>query len=244
MTFRYGYHPDPAIAPLVSFGNRVLIAPTLVTMSAFERNLLRAAALNPDTYGPIGTLRGSQGPRDVERLLAAHDGVATSRAIKVVDGSGTVLGDLDVVAMDPRDKVAVAIEVKWPSPPDSLQEVSKAEDEIAKGQAQLATLKSLLLKGLAEARLPASWPQFSELSWSWLVVCRGHQTSTPALVQHEITPISRDRLWYAMGDSLAQTIRDLRQGRRLPKEGSDFKRVWRQKRLGDRDLQIEALELL
>lgn len=243
MTYRHGYHPDPAIAPLVPFRNFVLIPATLVLMSAFERNLLRAAALDPNAYGRIASERGRAGAVDIERLLGSHAGTITARGIKVFDEGGQVVGDLDVVAADPNEGLGVAVEVKWPSPPDSLKEVSKAEDEIRKGQAQLLRLKRALASARGRAALPRGWPAFADLEWRWLVVCRGHQPCTPALITHEIPVVSRDRVWYSLEASLGNSLRALLDGVGLPVEGRDFDRKWSDVRFGGWRARVEGIVL-
>jgi hypothetical protein len=105
MTYAHGHHPDPAMAPIIARGDRLLIPPTLVTTSSFERNLLRSLALRNDLYGPVAKERGRAGADRVAALLRTMPDVLATTGIEVRGPGGRTAGDLDVVAVDPNEQI-------------------------------------------------------------------------------------------------------------------------------------------
>jgi hypothetical protein len=244
LTFRPGRHPDPAVSPFVRFHDRLLIPPTLVGMSNFERNLLRLLAYEPGTYGPIGAKRGEQGTKRVANYFMNVDGARVVTEVPVLNRVGSPLGDLDVVAVDLAYRRGVILEVKWPAEPDSVEETGKAELEIIKGQQQAARLREAMAKGSGHARLPQSWGSHDDITWDWFVLCGTHHTSNRALLAQPIPPISWDQLWRAPSQALESVVAGLLNEDRLPKEGKDFDLVWDKMRLGGHRVRLEKVKLL
>jgi hypothetical protein len=245
LTYRPGYHPDPAVAPLVARQDRVLIPPILVTASNFERNLLRIVALDPSLQGPIGDARGAMGVRHVSGLMRTISGVEVRSNIEVRGAGGRSLGDLDVVALDMRRRIGVIIEVKWPAPPDHIVEIFRLEVILAAALARSAKLKDILTRGEATVRgWPDDWPQFHEVQWRWVVLVKDHLAYSDRLRRHEVRSTSWELLWARCADTLSETLARLEPDSDLPEEGVDFTRVWRRMSLPPYTVDIEGIELV
>lgn len=244
LTYVHGHHPDPAIAPIIARGSRLLVPLTLVTTSNFERNLLRSLALRTDLYGPVADERGRAGAERVASLLSTIPEVLVTTRIEIRGPGGRTAGDLDVVAVDPKKRIGLILEVKWPAPPDHMIEILRVEAELQRGQQRLAQLKHGLTNGAVWVRgWPASWPSFQDVQWDWVVLGKDYFPGTRALIGHEIRPISWDLLWARQADTLAGLIEKLASEHDLPVEGRDFERVWHKMKVGRYDVEIEGFEL-
>lgn len=59
-----------------------------------------------------------------------------ARRLQVSRPDGAAAGHLDIVAVDPRARVGIVVEAKWPIDALSIREGSKIEDWITKARAQ------------------------------------------------------------------------------------------------------------
>ena len=244
LTYRHGYHPDPAIAPLVSREDRILIPPLLVTTSNFERNLLRVVALDPSLQGPIGDARGRVGTQRVAGLLATIPGVEVATNLEVRGQGHRDLGDLDVIALDLTARIGAILEVKWPAPPDHIIEILRLEEMLETAMERSARRKALLDAGEASIRSwPPYWPPYHDVQWRWMVLVKDHLPYAGRLRRHELTPTSWELLWVRCSDTLPGTLRRLELDYDLPEEGVDFWRVWRRASLAPYRVEIEGIEL-
>lgn len=244
LTYRSGRHPDPAVAPFVRAGSRVLVSPTLVGMSNFERNLFRLLAYEPSLYGPVASLTGRNGTDRVGRFLEIVDGVRVATNVKVVDGRGVVLGDLDVVAADATSGHYGIFEVKWPAAPDSVEEGTKAEIEIRNGQKKMLDLAERLRSGDASAQLPARFPTVDFGRSQWFVVCGTHISSNQDIVRHAVRAISWQELWRSPTNALSSLLQEMNNDDRLPTDGVDFDLVWDTLPIGPHRFRVQKIRLL
>lgn len=240
LTFDPSRHPDPALAPLVAVDDRVCFSPTLIIDSRFERNLLKLLAMQPHLYGKVGEGRGRDGARQVGSLLCSGSSTMVAEEVKVLR-DGQAKGDIDVAAVDLRSGLGLMCEVKWPAPPDSILEISKAEDEIIKGQQQLARIKKGLESRDFVPRFPSGWPKFEDVEWMYAVVCGGHTPSTDRLLLHHIKPTSWDVLWHSPSDSLEQVRNAIRSDPPELEEGVGYTRGWTHQRIGPYTVEIEGI---
>lgn len=244
LTYRHGYHPDPAIAPLISRRDRLLIPPLLVTSSNFERNLLRIVALDPSIQGPIGDARGKVGIQRVAGLLATISDVDVRTNMEVRGTGVRNLGDLDVVAVDVGRRVGVVVEVKWPAAPDHIIEILRLEQMLETALERSARLKELLDSGGASVRgWPNHWPLYPDVQWQWIVLVKDHLPYSDPLRRHEVIATSWELLWARVAATLPQTVSRLGPDYGLPVEGVDFTRVWRRTSVAPYTVEIEGLEL-
>jgi hypothetical protein len=244
LTFRSGRHPDPAVSPFVLLGDTLLISPTLVGMSNFERNLLRLLAYQPQLYGPIGSERGRFGAKRVATYFRTVPGAEVAVNVAVLNAGGSALGDLDVVVVDRGSKRGAILEVKWPVEPDSVEETAKAEIEISKGQEKTRHLRQALVEGRGRAQLPRAWLPFDEIDWDWFVLCGTHQTSNRAILAHAISPVSWYQLWHSPGSSLESIVTALHDEDRLPREGREFDLIWDESSVGRYNVRFQKIRLL
>lgn len=240
LTFDEARHPDPALAPLIQSDGRIAFTPTLIINSRFERNLLKLLALRHDLYGPVGDLRGKEGAKQVGNLMRSIAGVDVAERVSVKRAHGQA-GDFDVVAVDPKSRRGLICEVKWPAPPDSILEISKAEDEIIKGQEQLSGLKREIAAGTAVVEVPVGWRPLEEIDWTYGVVCKGQTPCTDRLLNHEIHATSWEVLWHRP----SRTLDDIRTAitSRPPRlsEGSGFTSNWSRQKIGGYWVETEGI---
>lgn len=244
LTFRPGYHPDAAMAPLVASGEELLVPPGLILGSNFERNLLRAICIDPSLGGLIGAARGRKGTEQVAALLRTMSGVDVRTNVPAVGPGRKSAGDLDVVAVDRTAGEGVIVEVKWPAPPDHMMEILHVERLSQEAQEKAKTLRSQLESGTARLRdWPTTWPSFNGVKWSWYLLVKDHIPYSDEARRHSIRPISWELLWHYAQDTLRATVEKLASENYLPQEGDDYKRVWRNTRLGPYRIEIENFEM-
>lgn len=165
---KYERGRSPVSAPLIPHHEMLLIPAELVSPIAFERTLLRAASANPSTAGVLGNTLGRRASRWVERLRTIPGcRVATELQVKSTDGR--LLGDLDVVAWDPRRRQMVIVETKWPVDAATLSESGKVDATIDKGRAQLARLRAQIGDGSGTVAWPRDWHGAADTPASWWV---------------------------------------------------------------------------
>lgn len=240
LTFDPDRHPDPALAPLIQTAGRFVFTPTLIINSRFERNLLKLLALRHDLYGPVGDWRGKEGAKQVGNLMRAIQGVEVAERVAVERAQGPA-GDFDVVAVDNATGRGLICEVKWPAPPDSIVEISKAEDEIIKGQDQLVRLKREIAADVALVRLPKDWRPFEDTDWTFAVICKGQTPCTERLLTHEIHASSWEVLWHRPSRTLDEVLNAISGGPPRLSEGTGFTRNWSRQKIGAYTVETEGI---
>jgi hypothetical protein len=240
LTFDADRHPDPALAPLIQTAERIVFTPTLIINSRFERNLLKLLALRHDLYGPVGDWRGKEGAKQVGNLMRSIQGVDVAHRVAVERAQGRA-GDFDVVAVDNAIGRGLICEVKWPGPPDSIVEISKAEDEIIKGQNQLVRLKREIAEGEAVAKLPKGWRPFEDTDWTYAVICKGQAPCTDRLLKHEIYASSWEVLWNRPSRTLDEVRTAIAEGPPRLSEEIGFTRNWSRQKIGVYTVEIEGI---
>jgi hypothetical protein len=159
---------SPVSAPLVPNGEFILIPSEIVSPIAYERTLLRAASANPSKAGQLGNVLGDRALRWAQRLRAIP-GCLTAEGVRIKDTQGRTVGDLDVVAWDPNQRLMVVIETKWPVDAATLAESFKVDAMFDKGADQLRRLRSVLNDGSAIVNWPSTWQVPPDTTWSWWV---------------------------------------------------------------------------
>lgn len=147
---------SPVSAPLIPNGDVLLIPAEIVSPIAFERTLLRAASADPAAAGNLGNVLGNRAARWAERLRAIPN-CLVGEGVQVKDAHGRSMGDLDVVAWDPRARTMAIFETKWPVDAATLTESIKVDAVFDKGRAQLTRLRAAIEVGSATVIWPRSW---------------------------------------------------------------------------------------
>jgi hypothetical protein len=188
MTYRPGQSAHISSTPFVPFEERLIFAPALVVAGSAERTLLRAVAANPDRFGSLGQQLGRLADR-VATVLKEISGISVLTRVQAVRENRTVAGDIDVLAIDPKQGKVLAIEVKWPVEALTLKEASKVEADVRRGAAQLHALQLALSAG--EASLPSWVDSITRgMQWSWFVATpsqlseTGHDDIYPTSLRH------------------------------------------------------------
>ncbi|MEU0797829.1 hypothetical protein ABZ342_47850 [Amycolatopsis sp. NPDC005961] len=177
---------------LVPNGEIVTFLPLLLFPRAFDSLMLRTAAYNPGTYGPIGQRQGNQA-NVWAKWFSAVSGTQVAERLKVRDATGKVVGDLDVVALDATTMRGAVFEIKWPIDAVTLPETLKIEGNITAAARQLGHVRKLLREGESEVQLPRGWPAFRDVEWTWCVGTPRQLTARP-LPEPEMTAISMQYL--------------------------------------------------
>lgn len=159
---------SPVSAPLIPSGEMLLIPAEIVSPIAFERTLLRAASADPAAAGNLGNVLGNRAARWAERLRAIPS-CLVGEGIQVRDARGRSMGDLDVVAWDPRARTMAIFETKWPVDAATLTESNKVDAVFDKGRAQLTRLRAAIEDGSATVVWPRSWDVADDRVVFWWV---------------------------------------------------------------------------
>ncbi|MGQ4729368.1 hypothetical protein ACUN3E_17095 [Streptomyces sp. Ju416(a)] len=74
-----------------------------------------------------------------------------------------------MIIVDPAKRLGLCLEIKWPIEALSLHEVMKVENWITSAAQQLDRLREELRAGSATVQMPAEWPAFGSVDWTWCV---------------------------------------------------------------------------
>lgn len=137
--------PDVLVQPLIPVPNKriVLLSPSLITTANWEVCLLRNWSKYPDVYGDVVASKKGKLADEFGRVFDSRRFIVSTRK-KLHDGTGQLIGDVDVAVFDPSDGLLVLFEVKWLIEPDSPRETIRSHQEIAKGMEQLLIVRSEL----------------------------------------------------------------------------------------------------
>ena len=159
---------SPVSAPLLPYEHLLLIPTDLVSPIGYERTLLRAASADPSRSGPLGNLLGLRARRWVQRLEGVP-GCLVAEQVKVREPGRRSSGDLDVVAWDPGDNLAVVFETKWPVDAATLTESHKVDAHFESGRRQLMKHRAALAAGDATFLWPKGWTIDDRTEIRWFV---------------------------------------------------------------------------
>jgi hypothetical protein len=159
---------SPISAPLIPYGEFLLVPTEIVSPTAYERTLLRAAASVPGMAGALGNVLGNRASRWAQRLRTIP-GAQVAEGLRVKDSAGRTVGDLDVVVWDPRQRLMAIFETKWPVDAATLTESYKVDSMFDKGTAQLLRLRAALNDGAAKVAWPNIWTVPEAVMTSWWV---------------------------------------------------------------------------
>ncbi|MFI7670814.1 hypothetical protein, partial [Nocardia sp. NPDC049526] len=168
----------------------ITILPLLMFPRVLDAIMLRTAATDPNRYGPIGQRQGARA-KALTEWIGRIPGVKAVERVKLKSPSGRVLGDLDVVAIDPDLRRGIIFEVKWPIDAVTLNEALKTEEWIAAAASQLAGCRRLLNTPDSDVQFtfPSGWPELRDVEWEWCV-CTPQQLSPRPLSEPDMTATS------------------------------------------------------
>lgn len=154
---------------LVPNGPVVTVLPLTMSPRAIDSIVLRTAATEPARYGPIGHRQGGRA-KVWAVWLAQIPRVKVAERLKLRGPDGrTVAGDLDLLAVDPEARKGIILELKWPIDALTLPETTKIDSGIMDACRQLGKNRHTLRGGENTVKLPADWPAFGDVEWTWVV---------------------------------------------------------------------------
>jgi hypothetical protein len=170
LTFDVTQDRDPCLAPIIPVHDSLAPLSSLITPGSPDRNVLARLRSDPARFGGIGREIGRVGTETVANELTRVDGVHVAKEVKVLHLGGGVAGDLDVVAVDPRERLVAVFEVKWQLEPDGALEIDRVEKQASEGQTQLLRLMTGLRDESLRPRWPGDFPNISSFDWQWFVI--------------------------------------------------------------------------
>lgn len=170
LTFDVTQDRDPCLAPIIPVLDFLAPLSSLITPGSPDRNILARLRSNPARFGGVGREIGRIGTETVASELTRVPNVHVAKEVKVLHPGGKVAGDLDVVAVDPQDRLVAVFEVKWQLEPDGALEIDRVEKQVADGQAQILRLMTGLRNESLKVRWPAGFPDVSSFDWQWFVI--------------------------------------------------------------------------
>jgi hypothetical protein len=234
---------SPLSAPLIPDGELVFVPAEIVSPIAYERTLLRAASANPERAGRLGNILGSRASRWAERLRTVP-GCQVAEELRVTDAGGRTLGDLDVVAWDPDERILAIFETKWPVDAATLSESYKVDAMFDKGITQVVRLRSAIDAGSATVRWSESWNVPDGVTTSWWV---GSAQQLDSRVQRTASDIQTTSLRLVEQLLPAQSLGDLLTRIAtvpLPRRGEEFDLEPRSVLVGRLTVHYDALALI
>jgi hypothetical protein len=152
---------------LVPNGPIVTVLPLTMFPRAIDPVALRTAATDPNLYGSIGQRQGERA-KAWGRWLAEIPTVKVVERLKIRGPDGRILGDLDLLAIDPDAAKGIVLELKWPIDALTLPQTLKTDSNILDACRQLGKNRRMLRDG-ATVKMPSGWPPFSNVEWTWAV---------------------------------------------------------------------------
>jgi hypothetical protein len=215
---------SPISAPLISTGDMFVIPLELVSETAYERTLLRAASADPSRMGTLGNALGRRSDRWSERL-ASIPGAQVMQRVLIHGEDGHRIGDLDVVAVDSADRLMLVFETKGPVDAATLGESYKVDALMASGQRQLAAVRDALQNGTAQARWPNGTviPACPEVQW-WVGSAQ-QLDSRPAVPGTQIGTTSLRLLEHVLPCASLRELQAKLESPPLPTEGVEYRMV-------------------
>ena len=175
--------------------------------------------------------------------LEAIPGVLVAERLKARREGGQVAGDLDVVAVDPRQRIGICFEIKWPIDAISMTEVLKIEDWVSSAADQTNRLRAELTSGSAAVDMPKGWPAFADITWTWAVATPQQLCLRPVPFDDIYATSFRYMASHGTPTSLNDVIETLISPD-LPVEGVHFKIDTMEFRIGWEKVVIDAIGLI
>jgi hypothetical protein len=229
------------VSPLAKIEDTIIVCPPLITPRVIDAVILRSSAYDPGRYGPIGQRQGSRAVKWKDWLGQIPD-VLVAERIRARRQDRRAAGDLDVVAVDPRQRRGVCFEIKWPIDAISLPEVIKIEDWVSSAAAQVNRLRAELTSGTAAVEMPRGWPAFSEITWTWAVATPQQLCLRPLPFEEIYATSFRYMASHGAPRSLDEVI-DTLTSPDLPVEGLHFEIDTRDFMLGRQKVVLDAIGL-
>ncbi|WP_156161567.1 hypothetical protein [Nocardia vulneris] len=173
---------------LIPNGDFISILPLLMFPRVLDASMLRTAASDTSLFGPIGKRQGERATA-LAGWLRLIPGVKVLEGLKIKDENRKLLGDLDVVAVDPLLGKGVILEVKWPIEAVTISDVRSTDNWIVKGAEQLDGLRERVRARGELVKFPPGWPSFDSVEWEWCV-CTSDQLSPRPLSHSDMMATS------------------------------------------------------
>lgn len=168
-TFDPERNDDPCLAPLLPVDAGLAVPSSLIIYSGPERNALMLARQNAPIQGRLANDLGRYGSAQVAGLFEGYP-FKVAKGIKLFRSNKSVAGDLDVVVLDPSDRVVLVFEVKWHLPVDGAREINAALARAMDGQRQARAIRAGLEAGHLRPRWPQGWPDPTGWHWHWFIL--------------------------------------------------------------------------
>jgi hypothetical protein len=231
---------NPVSAPLVPSGEFVMIPSDLISPTAFERTLLRAAASDPARGGKLGNLLGQRALRWAERLRCIPGVVVFERV--VVRQDGVIIGDLDVVAYDSTENFALVFETKWPIDAATLSDSYKVDAQFDSGREQVRKVRAAIADG-AVIHWPRSANVPNDVDTSWWVGSAQQLDTRLLKAGEDIGSTSLRLVEHLLPCPTLAELDDRLRNPPMPVRGRDYKIVEQTVNAGELRLRFPAIEL-
>ena len=123
-------------------------------------------------FGAAGKALGELGSAAAADVLGRIDGVRIATNVRLRSATGRHLGDLDVVVIDPSERLMVVFEVTWQIGVDGAVEIARALGKATAKRQQIARYRALLGSVPTAARWPVGWPDVDGYAIRWYVLTR------------------------------------------------------------------------
>ena len=228
-------HPDIALQPIVPLGSNSLgWSPVVLSASALERNLVVLLNRFPDSQRAYSARSGERERFLREEVEAALEEVRVRHWRGDVSGWGRT-GDIDMVAIDDRDKLCLVMELKSFVAPADPSEMHNRARELEKGIRQLKDRQRLAVEKRRELDRSLGIDSTYELRF----VLVSKTSAGSGLVLDEEVPIVRSSdliRRIRSSDGLGRVVEWLTRRKFLPVEGRDYVVVDERVRIGNREL--------
>jgi hypothetical protein len=164
--------PDPCLTPIVPVGSEVAAISALIAPGSPSRNLTSLLQLDPMRFGAAGKALGELGAAEAAEVLGRVGKVRLATNVRLRSATGRHLGDLDVVIIDPSERLMVVFEVTWQIGVDGAVEIARALGRAAAKRQQIARYRALLGSVPTAARWPGDWPDVDGYAIHWYVLTR------------------------------------------------------------------------
>lgn len=180
LTFDGSVPNMPSICqPLIRANDTELLIPAAYALgSRFERNFLKLLARHPQTKKEYDAFSSQKENIALPRLVQMlHKAKIFVKDRVHITTNGRLVGDIDIVAYDPREKYMLAIQHKWLIEPDSVNESKTCDAELVRAIEQARLAKAHLMdRGFAMRAIPEI-PSTGEISVEALVISKGSEST-------------------------------------------------------------------
>ncbi|MBF4997422.1 hypothetical protein IRT45_09650, partial [Nocardia sp. BSTN01] len=226
---------------LIPDGDSITFLPLFMFPRTLDAVLLRTAASDDSRFGPIGKRQGGRSGA-LSSWLKQIPGVKVLERLKIKDENRVILGDLDVIALDPIAQKGIIFEVKWPIEAVTLSDALGIERWISKGAEQLDAIRKELRERPELVKFPPGWPNFRDIEWSW-GVCTPDQLTPKPLTVPDMKATSFRYLTSLDGASKLEDVINIVQNPDFPKKNLHYEIRPARMEFGRHIVKIDSLVL-